>query len=509
VSHKEARDPARTPRPSVERRLPRRLERSLSRASGGSASTALEDRICYSFDATDLRGLPDVVVWPRSTEQVAEVIRLAHVEGIPVVPRGAGTGYTGGSVPIDGGIALSLEKMNRIVSIDVRRQVAVVEPGVVNNDLRSEAETLGLFYPPDPASLLVSTIGGNVAECAGGPRTVLYGTTRDYVVGLELVLADGTIVATGLLAEGEGGSGPDAHEVSGWDPGQLFVGSEGTLAVVTKIVLRLSELPEAVATYWAEFPSLSDAARGVAAITATGLPVSVLEILDRETLSSALEYFHGSRPEHVSEGALLIEVEGAREAVEGGAEKLVAVLDECGATNVRRATTHEERDDIWEVRRSISPSLARIASGKINEDIAVPRSSIPDFVERMREVASDLDLAIHAFVHAGDGNLHVNIMVDRSDRAALSRAREAVGRLFEIAIRMGGTLSGEHGIGITKAEHLRLELDDRAIEATERVKRALDRRGILNPDKILSDRANPWWETLEGGDAPEEGTPCS
>ncbi len=516
VSHPETPDPARAPGPSLERRLPRRVERSLSRAAGGSVSTALEDRICYSFDATDLRGLPDAVVWPRTTEEVADVVRLAQLEGIPVVPRGAGTGYTGGSVPIDGGIALSLEKMNGIVSIDVRRRVAVVEPGVVNNDLRSEAETLGLFYPPDPASLLVSTIGGNVAECAGGPRTVLYGTTRDYVIGLELVLADGSIVTTGVLTRpaggsDAGGSGGVASEVqvSGWDPGQLVVGSEGTLAVVTKVAVRLSELPEAVATYWAEFASLTDAARAVAAITATGLPVSVLEILDRETLSSALEYFHGEPPEHVSEGALLIEVEGRREAVEGGAERLVAMLADCGATNVRRATAQDERDDIWEVRRSISPALARIASGKINEDIAVPRSSIPDFVEEMREVARDLDLPIHAFGHAGDGNLHVNIMVDRSDHAALSRAREAVRRLFENAIRMGGTLSGEHGIGITKAEHLTLELDDRAIDATARVKRALDPDGILNPDKILSDRPNPWWEALAGEDASEERSRCS
>ncbi len=477
--------------------LDRRLVRRLSKAVGGSLSAALEERICYSFDATDLRGLPDVVVWARSTDDVVGVVRIAHEAGVPVVPRGAGTGYTGGSVPVAGGIALSVEKMNRILSVDVRRRIAVVEPGVVNNDLRKEVETVGLFYPPDPASLLVSSIGGNVAEGAGGPRTVLYGTTRDYVAGLELVLDDGSVVRTGVL------EGPS---VGGWDPGPLLVGSEGTLAVMTAVALRLSDLPEITATYWAEFATLEDAARAVASITASGIPVSVLEILDRETLACAVEYVTGTRPDAAPEGALLIETEGAREAVEASAGRIQELVRSNGASTFREATDEKEREEIWETRRSISPSLARLAGGKINEDIAVPRSAIPSFVKAMYEIGGALELPIHAFGHAGDGNLHVNVMVDRGDPSQMMRAREAVARLFAAALSRGGTLSGEHGIGITKAEHLSLEFDERAMAATAQVKRAFDPTGFMNPEKILTERPNPWWEGLpDAGGVPDGG----
>ncbi len=466
--------------------LDRRLAGKLAGSIEGQFSTRLEDRICYSFDATDMRTLPDAVVWPVSTSDVAAVVLAASDAGVPVVPRGAGTGLTAGSVPVAGGIVVSFERMNRVLSIDRSSRVAVVEAGVINGDLRAEVETLGLFYPPDPASLLVSTIGGNVAEGAGGPRTVLYGTTRDYVVGLEFVLPDGSVAASGLLA----------HDGGGWDAGPLLVGSEGTLAVVTKIALRLSYRPEAVETYWAEFPSLEDAARAVAAITAAGVPVSVLEILDRETLACALEYVKGEAPETTPSGALLIEVEGAREAVAGAAERLGELLAGHGATEVRRAEGDDERDEIWRVRRSISPSLARLSTGKINEDIAVPRSAIPAFIHEMHGIAAAAKLPILAFGHAGDGNLHVNVIVDRAVPSEMARARDAVHRLFATALAMGGTLSGEHGIGLTKAEHLSEELDAPALETTSSVKRAFDPLGLLNPDKILTSRPNPWWGDL-------------
>jgi glycolate oxidase len=480
--------------------LSRATKRALSRAAGGSLSFALEDRICYSFDATNLRSIPDAVVWPRSTGEVSAVVRAAAAASLPVTARGAGTGYTGGSVPVAGGIVLSLEEMNRVLSIDVGRRIAVVEPGVINNDLREEAEAAGLFYPPDPASLLVSTVGGNIAEGAGGPRTVLHGTTRDYVVGLELVLADGAVISTGVLAEGPGIS---------WDPGSLLVASEGTLAVVTKAALRLCDRPERFATFWAEFPSLSQAATAVAGITASGLPVSVLEILDRETLACATEYIRGSRPDSVPEAALLIELEGEEAAVTGSTERLREELARGAASSFREAADQIERDEIWDIRRAISPSLARLASGKINEDIAVPRSAIPAFVRRMREISESAGLPILAFGHAGDGNLHVNIMLDRADRGQMRAARTAVGLLFKAALGMGGTLSGEHGIGITKADHLAEELDEPALRATSAVKRALDPAGLLNPDKIQTDRPNPWWKDLDDETEGNTGTaPC-
>lgn len=481
------------------RTLDRGLLRRLSEAIEGSVSATLEDRVCYSYDATDLKGVPDVVVWPRSTSDVVAVVRFAAAAGLPVVPRGAGTGYTGGSVPVVGGIVLSFEEMDRVLSIDGRLRIAVVEPGIVNEDLRTEVEALGLFYPPDPASLKVSTIGGNVAEGAGGPRTVLHGTTRDYVVGIEAVLPDGSIVSTGVLS-------PSGR--TGWDLAPLIVGSEGTLAIVTKVALRLSCLPAGFATYWAEFASLERAASAVAAITAAGFPVSVLEILDRQTTSCALEYVRGGPPGTVPDGALLIELEGSPSELEESAERLSALLSESGATTLRSAASEDEREEIWEVRRSISPSLARLSSGKINEDIAVPRSAIPAFVRAMNEIARDVRLPIHAFGHAGDGNLHVNVMVDRGDRSEMERARRAVSRLFSTALSMGGTLSGEHGIGITKADHLAVEIGEAAMRVSAAVKRAFDPGGILNPEKILTDRPNPWWCELPpelGADEPAGG----
>ena len=476
--------------------LDARVLRGLRRAAPGAVSTRLEDRICYSLDATDLRSLPDAVAWPRSAEEVAGVVRAAAAHGVPVVPRGAGTGYTGGCLPVAGGVVVSTERMDRVLLVDVARRVAVVEPGVVNEALRARVESVGLSYPPDPASLKVSTIGGNVAEGAGGPRTVLHGTTRDYVVGLEAVLADGAVVSTGFLAPGDG--------TVGWDLGTLLVGSEGTLAVVTKVALRLTDRPLGFATYWAEFPSLEGAALAVAKITAAGLPAGVLEIMDGATLACAVEHVRGVKPAGAPEAALLVELEGDPSGFGAAAATVRAFALENGATVFREAASEEEREEIWEIRRSISPSLARMSGGKINEDIAVPRSRIPEFVRAMREIGAALDLRILAFGHAGDGNLHVNVMVERADTGQMARARDAVARLFACALRLGGTLSGEHGIGITKAEHLASELDETALRVTRALKRAFDPDGIMNPDKILTDRPNPWWQGL-----PPAGMPAA
>ncbi|MBN2565552.1 MAG: FAD-binding protein, partial [Candidatus Eisenbacteria bacterium] len=417
----------------VDRALDRSVERALGRAAAGSFSVRLEDRICSSFDATDLRSVPDAVAWPRTTREVSDVVRIAHQAGLPLVPRGAGTGYTGGSVPVDGGVVLSLEKMNRVRMIDVKRRLAVVEPGVVNGALREEVEALGLFYPPDPASLLVSTIGGNIAEGAGGPRTVLYGTTRDYVVGLELVMSDGSVLTTGALA--------DRRRVA-WDANPLIVASEGTLAIVTAAALRLSDRPRSQATFWADFPSLEAAAGAVAAITASGLPVSVLEILDRDTYVCAAEYVRGATPDPAPDGSLLIELEGDEESVCSSTARLMDLLSASETSGFRRAADDAEREEIWDIRRAISPSLARLSTGKINEDIAVPRSAIPAFVRRMREIADSAGLPVLAFGHAGDGNLHINVIVERADRRQMAAARDAVGSLFRAALELGGTLSG-------------------------------------------------------------------
>jgi len=301
------------------------------------------------------------------------------------------------------------------------------------------------------------------------------------------VLADGSVARTGVLAPGGAG---------GWDPAPLLVGSEGTLAVVTAVALRLTDRAAGYATFWAEFPSLDAAALTVADLTAAGLPVGVLEVLDAGTLACALEHATGAVPDRVPDAALLVELEGDASTLGGAAEAVRGAAERRGATAFREAASERERDDLWELRRSVSPSLARHSGGKINEDIAVPRSAIPEFVRTMRAIGSSLDLSILAFGHAGDGNLHVNVMVDRSDRGEMARAREAVSRLFTAALGLGGTLSGEHGIGITKAEHLAWELDETAMRVTRSVKRAFDPEGLLNPDKVVTERTNPWWEGL-------------
>jgi glycolate oxidase len=458
----------------------------LRREFGQVVSASLEDRLCYAYDATDIRAVPDLVAWPETAAQAGRLIRVAHDAGVAVVPRGAGTGYTGGSLPVGGGIALSFERMNEISLLDTERLVAVVGPGVVNEALAQAASSRNASYPPDPASRKVSTVGGNIAECAGGPATVLHGTTRDFVLGLEAVLPEGATVSTGALASRR----------TGWDAGPLIVGSEGTLAVVTAAALRLSRAPEATGTFWVEFPDLESAARAVAAIVASALPVSSLELLDRETYAAAHDFVRGTPPEREVEGGLLIELEGRADAVTGASDRLRELTVDLGASHFVSPVTEEEREEIREIRRSISPSLARVATGKANEDITVPRSRIPDFVHGMRAIGSELELRILSFGHAGDGNLHVNVMFDRDSVDSRRRARRAVDRLFDLALRLGGTLSGEHGIGITKADQLASELDETALRATRLVKRALDPSGLLNPDKILTPLPNPWWGDL-------------
>ena len=475
-------------RPGTSWGVSRAFGKRVTRALGEAVSTSVEDRICYSYDATDVRAMPDMVAWPRTSHDASLLLRLAAEDRVPVIPRGAGTGYTGGSLPVDGGVVLSLERMTSVKRIDADALVAVVEPGVVNETLAEAVSAEGLSYPPDPASRRVSTIGGNIAECAGGPATVLHGTTRDYVAGLEVVLQSGDRVATGPLA---------TSRRSSWDAGPLLVGSEGTLGVVTNAALRLAHAPEATATYWVEFADLESAARAVAAIVKSALPVSSLELLDHDTYEAAHEFVLGTPPERAVEGGLLIEVEGAREIVSGAALKLARLSEDFGAIHFRSPADETEREEIREIRRSISPSLARLATGKANEDITVPRSKIPDFVDGMRSIGDEEGLRILSFGHAGDGNLHVNVMFDREDIAQRKCARRAVDRLFELALCLGGTLSGEHGIGITKADQLASELDDTALAATAAVKRALDPDNLLNPDKILTNLPNPWWGDLD------------
>lgn len=453
-----------------------RLLKEIKKIVGGeNLFTSREKRVCYSYDATNLLYLPDAVVFPGCTEEVAALLRLANRYRFPVVPRGAGTGMTGGSVPVKGGVVIAFARMNRIIEIDEDNLIAVVQPGVINYDLRKEAEKRGLYYPPDPASLKYSTIGGNVAECAGGPHAVKYGVTRDYVLALEVVLPTGEVIRTGART---------VKSVVGYDLTRLFVGSEGTLGVITEIVLKLIPLPEAKRTLLAVFPDIRDAARTVSDIIRRRIVPTTLEFMDNNAIRCVEDYLHLGLP--VEAGAiLLIEVDGAEDILDSQVHKISNVCRENGASGVEIARDEEEAEKLWLARRSISASIAKLAPTKVNEDIAVPRSKVPDIINGIAEIAEKFDLPIVNFGHAGDGNIHVNIMSDRRDVERMKRAEEAVRDLFRLVLSLGGSISGEHGIGISKAPYMAWETGENVVNLMKSMKRLFDPNGILNPGKLF------------------------
>ncbi len=431
-----------------------------------------EELVAYSYDATRREALPWAVVRPAAAAEVSEILLLANAERIPVVPRGAGTGMSGGSVPVAGGVVLSLERMNRIIEINDEDFLAVVEPGVVTNDLQRAVEERGLFYPPDPASNRFCTLGGNVAECAGGLRAVKYGVTRDYVLGLELVLPTGALISTGART---------VKSVAGYDLTRLVIGSEGTLGVVTKITLKLLPLPETVRTLAAYFGTVDDAARAASQILASRILPRALELVDAAALRAVESYLKSD----LSGGAgamLIVETDGPAETTARESDRIAEVMTRGGALRVTRADEPAERDQLWKARRSISPALYTIKPKKVNEDIVVPRSRIADILREISGIAERHGLLIVNFGHAGDGNIHTNILIDDED---LPRAEKAVREIFSATLRMGGSISGEHGIGLSKAAYLPMELGAGAINAMISIKKALDPNNILNPGKIF------------------------
>jgi glycolate oxidase len=435
-------------------------------------STVPEELVAYSYDATQREASPWAVARPASAHEISEILMLANREGFPVVPRGAGTGMSGGSVPVQGGVVLSLERMNRIIEVDRENMLAVVEPGVVTGDLQREVESQGLFYPPDPASRDFCTMGGNVAECAGGLRAVKYGVTKDYVLGLEVVLPTGQVITTGART---------VKSVAGYDLTKLIVGSEGTLGVVTKIIVKLLPLPESVHTLTAFFSSVDDAARSAAKILASGILPRALEFIDH----AALRAVEGYLREDLSGGAvamLIVEVDGPEEITGRESGRIADIMVAGGATRVNRADSAPEREELWKARRSISPALYTIKPKKVNEDIVVPRSKIPDILREIGDIANRHGILIVNFGHAGDGNIHTNIMVDAAD---MPKAEEAVKEILAAALRLGGSITGEHGIGISKAAYLPMEVKPDALAAMKRIKDALDPNNILNPGKIF------------------------
>lgn len=433
-----------------------------------------EDLACYGFDASGLEGRPALVAWPKSAGEVSEVLRYAYERDMAVVPRGAGTGMTGGSVPPEGAVILSTEKLNRILEVDPDNLNAVVEPGVINGDFQRALAGRGYFYPPDPASMEFCTLGGNVAENAGGPRALKYGVTRDYVMQLEAALPDGRIITTGVRTH---------KGVVGYDLTRLLVGSEGTLAVVTKIRLRFLPMPEDVTTLLAFFADVEAAGRAVSEIIASGILPRTLEFMDRECVK-AVEKFKPTGLPTAIDALLLIELDGYPEVIEKEAERVLGI---CRSWRARCevAADEEARARLWESRRAVSPALFHISPTKINEDIVVPRSRLPEMLGALGRLSEESGIPIVNFGHAGDGNIHVNIMADKRDKKLYAKAESLVGEIFRKVLELGGTISGEHGVGLTKAAFIGMEIGEAELGLMRGIKRAFDPKGLLNPGKIF------------------------
>ncbi len=439
-------------------------------------SVKKEERLVYSYDATGRSYLPDAIVFPKTEDQVSRIFKLASKEGIPVVPRGAGSGMTGGAVPVQGGIVLVTSQMNRIIDIDDQNFTATVEPGVIVGALHKAVEAKGLFYPPDPASSSVCTIGGNIGECAGGPRAVKYGVTRDYVLGLRAVLPSGDIIKTGVTT---------AKGVAGYDLTRLIVGSEGTLALVTQVILKLLPKPAAVKTMAVFFDRMDIAARTVSAVMKQAVMPRCVEYLDRPSLDLVRDKLSFEIPSG-TQALLIFEVDGTLDSVEKDAGIIDTFCRNQGALEVMVARDEAETVTLWQARKSLSPVLYKIAPHKINEDIVVPISKIPEMVEAIQKIQQESGLTVVSFGHAGDGNIHCNIMYNKLDSLQAKKARKAVNELFDVTLQLGGTITGEHGVGITKMAYLPKEIGVRELDLMKGIKQVFDPGNILNPGKIFS-----------------------
>jgi glycolate oxidase len=438
--------------------------------------TAPEDLVAYSYDGTFAEQRPDLVVRPDSTEQVSAVMQVAWRQEIPVVPRGMASGLAAASVPLDGGMVLDTCRMNRILEIDETNFTVTAQAGVITQTLADTVAKKGLFYPPDPSSIKQSTLGGNAACNAGGPRCLKYGVTSDYVLGLTVVLADGRVLETG---------GKAIKNVTGYNLTQLLVGSEGTLGVITELILKLVPLPKVARTAKAVFPELADASRCVNSILTAGFIPATIELMDETAIATIEEAMHLGLPLDV-EAILIIESDGMdEESVMREIDTIAGICRASGARDVEVARNEKERAALWTARRAISPSLARRAPNKLGEDISVPRSAIPDAVAAIKEISRKHEIPIAIFGHAGDGNLHPNILFDKRDPIQVEKMKKAAGDIFATSVQLGGTLSGEHGVGNLKLPFLEQDIGPIFITVMADIKKALDPKNILNPGKVV------------------------
>jgi len=434
-------------------------------------------RLVYSYDATpNFQSMPDAVISPRNTQEVSSILKICSNSGIPIVPRGSGTNLCAGTCPTEGGIVLLFKHMNKVIEIDKENLTVTVQPGVITLDMINQVEARGLFYPPDPSSMKISTIGGNINENSGGLRGLKYGVTRDYVMGLEAVLAGGDIIRTG---------GKLAKDVAGYDFTRLLVGSEGTLGIVTEATLKLIPLPESKKTMLALYQDLEQAAKSVSKIIADKIIPATLEFLDQPTLKAVEDFAQIGLPTDV-QAVLLIEQDGPIEVVEKDMQNMAEICKKQGAVSVQLANSEMEAEALRTARRAALSALARLKPTTILEDATVPRSEIANMVKAINEISKKYGLSICTFGHAGDGNLHPTCPADARDKDEMKRVENAFEEIFIKAIELGGTITGEHGVGVMKAPYLELKLGQAGIDAMKAVKTALDPNNILNPGKIFA-----------------------
>ncbi|MFZ1701411.1 MAG: FAD-linked oxidase C-terminal domain-containing protein [Pyrinomonadaceae bacterium] len=429
----------------------------------------------YGADAVKEKFPPEAVVFPETTAEMVAILKLANEHRFPVTARGGGVGYTGGAVPVDGGIVIGTDRMNKIIEISADDLYAICQPGIRTFELQQAVEKLGLMFAPDPASYKDSFIGGNIAENAGGMRTPKYGVTKHHVLGLEVVTATGEVIRTG---------GKTVKNVVGFDLTGLMCGSEGMLGIITEATLKLLPLPEATSTVRANFHSMEAACRVLTKFTPHGLLPTAMEVIDKFCVAAIEENFAFGLSREAG-AILLVAVDGSTEEVEKNSATIETIIGENGGFDILRSRSKDEEDKLWDVRRAISPSLMKYGTLKINEDVVVPRSKVPELVAKIEKIGERHDTFVANFGHAGDGNIHVNFVVDRDDPDAIARARESVAETFQLSVALGGTISGEHGIGYVKAPYLDYAIDRPTLEVMKGIKRLFDPNGILNPGKMF------------------------
>lgn len=437
--------------------------------------TGREFLLSYSYDATGIKETPDIVVFPEGESDISNILKIASKFKVPITPRGGGVGYSGGSVPVQGGIVIAFSKMNRILNFDEKNLLIEVEPGVITSRVIDICESRGLFYPPDPASLKNSTIGGNVSENAGGPRCFKYGVTSDYVMGIEGFLMNGEKVKFGSYS---------IKDVSGYDIKKLIVGSEGTLIIISKIVLRVIPKPESRLLIRVGFKSMKSGADFIMKIIRFNLSPSVLEFIDKTSLDAVNKYLRTENEMGVN-SIVILELDGSSGDIKNKLKNLKQLASEAGVINLKIAESEDDMEKLWSLRRNLSPAISNLKPKKINEDIAVPIGKVSETIEYISGLANEFNISIVMFGHLGDGNIHTNIMIDPDDKSELENSKIILDKIFRYVISVRGTISGEHGIGLSKKEYLGYQYSKTEIDLFRRIKSVFDPDNLLNPGKIF------------------------